>query len=754
MKLITEIRLRRHVSAQIQNLNASYFNKPHNLRRKSDSRVQLYRCSLPPSNNPLRLVPFSILPNRARLTPRRTQRRAQSGIFSHDAPLKKSRCVGAGRAPQGAMPKLSADEAARQQHKLERTLVSIKACNRADFLYAWKERIRPSPSAARARGVKRLSHVSTPSSVGVDDDDELAETDDEDDVDPVFNERRLDALHMLRSMPALNAVSEWMLALRRKYLCHVSPLDYDLANGVMALETLYICLPELFMSPNGDLMNLGRALSELSLQRDPASPPPSRPTSTSVAGISPPFKAPAVPIVPSPKPGTIEKMCGVEKEMDEECTAGERNMRKLVVLMEKFQIYDWYRNGKPAPPIDYSAVHKAHLLAYIFVLAVNGSRRRKIIDHLATLDHDIQDQLQGVVDECFKGFHLSPAPDLFSESYEELRMENGVHVGLPFDGEISDEVEEEEVHAPIKYIHEAGSEAGEPESKPVMHIDSFSTPTRPAQTSSPKRIGPAKRKMTPKKMSAIESLDVRAGDRGGMTEDDRKMQNLTNLLEQHRQRAESQHKVVSALENKIHLLENEKEILEKHSAKLTILTNKLSEQKELFAAENRRLQVEVEKAMHYADEVKRMQKEVEKSRLGERAAKHKLAETQKALQAADLELGQTKRELLSLRAQDETESKLRAAPVRSGRMLSSMVSGTHLRREPRSTRIGMVGALAASRQENAKLRRELVEMKRTLDTKLRDEERQKARDDRVKDANVKKGNSFGGNLFRRRQPAR
>eukprot|EP00171_Calliarthron_tuberculosum_P013836 IDg13836t1 len=126
---------------------------------------------------------------------------------------------------------------------------------------------------------------------------------------------------MLRTMAPLNAVFEWMLLLRREYLCRLSPLDYDLINGVMALETLYICVPELFvhMLPGEELIDgLERALSELSVQRDPASPPPSRPTSTSVAGISPPCKAPPAPPPRSPKPGTIEAACGVEKKIDKE----------------------------------------------------------------------------------------------------------------------------------------------------------------------------------------------------------------------------------------------------------------------------------------------------------------------------------------------------------------------------------------------------------------------------------------------------
>lgn len=612
------------------------------------------------------------------------------------------------------------EELTREEAKLERTLQGIKAYNRADFLHAWKERIRPSPIAARGFGAKRLSQSSAARSSGPDEDEDLLDTDDEDDVDPFFNERRLDAMEQLREMPSLYATAEWMRAIRRKYGCRLSPLDYDLENGIMALETLYICLPELFNESevNERLMGFDESSSQLSVERDPASPPPSRPSSTSVEGITHPLDCSS----PEQRHGSVEIACGVEKHIGKDLKAAARNTEKVVELMGRFALYDWYGTGKRSPRIDYSAVKKSHLPGYIFALSVNGQRRQQVLEDLQLLSHGIQDQLQSTLGECFAGFRLAQPPEMSADQYEDLRMENGKHVGLPLYRKSRDELTAaNEELAEAALIKEPGSaeyveEVVLDEDDVEVKVDTpKSSPQAASAESFSKRIGSAKRSMTPKKtrtsVSHTSSKILQAKPTGEPF-DKQAVIELTQQLRQLRKRADSEQAIREAQEKKIQLLETQKEILEKHSGKLAVLTNKLSEQKEMAGAENRRLKVEL---ANEKSEAMRLHKLLLKTEANERGAKAKLSEAQAVINTMTTQLSDSKRDLKVLREE-------LSMPTRSGRLLSALVSST-TRKETRLSRVSEKSQLISLRQENARLRRQNFDYKE--DSERRDEEDRK-----------------------------
>lgn len=123
----------------------------------------------------------------------------------------------------------------------QRSLATIKAFNRHDFLQSFQARVKKVNSRPHSAANALYDDVEFP-----------AEQSDDEDIPTFLNSARLDAHDMLDGMEELRALFTWVNDIRAAHGCNISFLDVDLRNGIALLEALYVIAPELFERQSGN----------------------------------------------------------------------------------------------------------------------------------------------------------------------------------------------------------------------------------------------------------------------------------------------------------------------------------------------------------------------------------------------------------------------------------------------------------------------------------------------------------------------
>lgn len=376
-----------------------------------------------------------------------------------------------------------------KRDSVDKNLSSIKARNRHDFLTAFRARKRDSNllPVARTKGgrLQRSSaagHGPRPRSSARDNIPPRAsadtirnvrgrrvafdpagekpfESDGEDDCPPYLNEKRLDAIDEVYAEDQLRVAVRWMRAVRADNGCELRESDVDLTNGVALLESLCVVCPELFeeeapATSREEINELESALKNLSVveskddraeeddesQTDPASAPPSRPTSAIVV---------SVPLLPKPvdKPVkvSIEEQCGVRRDLDADGVSAETNMRILREAMGSFQIHDWEIGGENMGAASFDSIGPFQLPGYVLFIALNGPDREYYFHDLFGWDEDTTDALETMYLSALESFGMTiPAKYLADEETEQVEGEGGNEGEKPVEeGYVEEEVGEE-----------------------------------------------------------------------------------------------------------------------------------------------------------------------------------------------------------------------------------------------------------------------------------------------------------------------